>query len=79
MDQSAQHGHTIGDIPRLTPRLSNLSYYSLPGSGVLLRRVVLLLSHLRRLGASLRLMVLNYSQVRAQSLVTGHPVQHRRT
>jgi len=48
-------------------------------SGVTLRNMVHLLSHLMSLETSLRLVLPNYLRVRAQGLAAGHPYLHPRS
>jgi len=45
-DHNAQQASTIGNIPRVTRRLSNLSHLSLGETGRFLRKEGLLLSHI---------------------------------
>jgi len=70
---SAQMTLTIGYIWEETLSLSDLLDFNHGKSGVTLRNRVLYLSHLRKLGGSLRLMILNYSQARAQGPSPPHP------
>ena len=61
---------------RFTLRLSDRCPSSSGRDGVTLRRVAHNLSHLRRKKASMRHILPNYPQVRAQSLITPHSARH---